>query len=119
MFANGINWPTPGVTPPVSGDVYALSGDGAQVLWHYSAPFGPVLGGVAVANSVVYFTATYTGSLYALSATTGAKLKSLPIGISASGPSVSRGQVYVGLGDAVSAGFGGPLAPGAIVALGL
>jgi polyvinyl alcohol dehydrogenase (cytochrome) len=119
VFANGINWPTPGVTPPVAGDLYALSGDSTQVLWHYSVPFGPILGGVAVANSVVYFTATYSQRLFALSATTGSVLAAIPIGVSASGPSVSRGQVYVGGGDALSVGFGAPNAPGAIIALGL
>jgi hypothetical protein len=40
--------------------------------------------------------------------------REVPIGISDSGPAVSRGHVYVGTGDAVAATFGGASSPGAI-----
>jgi len=120
VFANGINWSNPsGGGLPVTGDLVAVSGDGVTELWRYTIPYSPVFGGVAVANSVVYFTASFSGRLFALDAKTGAVLTALPVGASESGPSVSRGQVYVGTGDALSAGFQGAPQTGTITALGL
>lgn len=118
VYANGINWPVPGAAPPIAGDLIAMSGDG-QELWRFTTPYSPDLAGVAVANSVVYFTSSYSGKLFALNASTGASLAQVAIGISDSGPAVSRGQVYVGTGDAIAVAFVGASSPGSIVALGL
>lgn len=59
----------------------------------------PVASGIAVANGVVYFTTVVSGRLVALDATSGAVLKEIPLGPVWSGPSVSRGRVYVGTGN--------------------
>jgi glucose dehydrogenase len=59
----------------------------------------PVGSGIAVANGVVYFTAIASGKLIALNAATGEGLKEIAIGPVWSGPSVSRGRVYVGTGN--------------------
>lgn len=118
VFANGVNWPAPGASPPVGGDLIAMTGDG-QELWRFTTPYTPDFGGVAVANSVVYFTSSWSGKLFALSAATGTSLAQVAIGVSDAGPAISRGQVYVGTGDAISAAFGGAVSTGTITALGL
>ncbi len=59
----------------------------------------PVASGIAVANGVVYFTAVASGKLVALDAATGSMLKEIDLGPVWSGPSVSRGRVYVGTGN--------------------
>jgi outer membrane protein assembly factor BamB len=59
----------------------------------------PVASGVAVANGVVYFTTVASGKLVALDAATGEMLKEIDLGPVWSGPSVSRGRVYVGTGN--------------------
>src|SRR4029077_12769379 len=59
----------------------------------------PVASGIAVANGVVYFTTVASGKLVALDAATGAVLKDLALGPVWSGPSISRGRVYVGTGN--------------------
>ena len=59
----------------------------------------PVASGVAVANGVVYFTTVVSGKLVALDAATGSVLKEIDLGPVWSGPSVSRGRVYVGTGN--------------------
>ena len=59
----------------------------------------PVASGIAVANGVVYFTAVASGKLVALDAATGEVLKEIDLGPVWSGPSVSRGRVYVGTGN--------------------
>ena len=52
-----------------------------------------------MANGVIYFTAVASGKLVALDAATGAVLKEVALGPTWSGPSVSRGRVYVGTGN--------------------
>ena len=59
----------------------------------------PVASGIAVANGVVYFTTVASGKLVALDAATGRVLKEIDLGPVWSGPSVSRGRVYVGTGN--------------------
>ena len=59
---------------------------------------------------MVYFTTVASGRLVALDAETGTVLKEIPLGPVWSGPSVSRGRVYVGTGNtlfspALSEGF--------------
>ena len=59
----------------------------------------PVASGIAVANGVVYFTAVASGKLVVLNAATGSLIKEIEVGPVWSGPSVSRGRVYVGTGN--------------------
>jgi polyvinyl alcohol dehydrogenase (cytochrome) len=102
---------------PVSGGrVAAVSLDTKVERWRHERPKvaslgGPppkpvytevgdlVASGVAVANGVVYFTGNASGKLVALDAATGAVLKEIDLGPVWSGPSVSRGRVYVGTGN--------------------
>ena len=53
----------------------------------------------AIGTSVVYFTTVASGKLVALDAVSGSVLKELDLGPVWSGPSVSRGRVYVGTGN--------------------
>jgi outer membrane protein assembly factor BamB len=102
--------------PPTAGRVVALSLDTRAERWRHERPKvaslggpkpkprytdvgDPVASGVAVANGVVYFTAVASGKLVALDAATGAVLKEIPLGPVWSGPSVSRGRVYIGTGN--------------------
>jgi polyvinyl alcohol dehydrogenase (cytochrome) len=121
VYANGSDWP--GVLlgePPRRGILSAVAADGSHELWHFDTAFSPDLSGVAVANGVVYFQSTFDGTLYALDAVTGTLLKQVTTGGVTSGPAISRGQIYVGIGDAtVHDDPTGPLGHGAIVALGL
>jgi polyvinyl alcohol dehydrogenase (cytochrome) len=103
-------------SPPTGGRVVALSLDTRTERWRHERPKVAVLGGpkpnptytdvgdpvasgVAVANGVVYFTTVASGKLVALDAATGAVLKEIDLGPVWSGPSVSRGRVYVGTGN--------------------
>jgi len=102
--------------PPTGGRVVALSLDTKTERWRHDRPKvasvggpppkavyknvgDPVASGLAVANGVVYFTAVASGKLVALNAATGSVLKEIEIGPVWSGPSVSRGRVYVGTGN--------------------
>jgi outer membrane protein assembly factor BamB len=61
---------------------------------------GDVVGsGIAVGNGVIYFTAVGSGTLIALDAASGKVLKEISLGPVWSGPSLSRGRVYVGGGN--------------------
>jgi polyvinyl alcohol dehydrogenase (cytochrome) len=104
---------------PVSGGrVVALSLDTKAERWRHERPKvasisiggppprhvftdagDPVGSGIAVANGVVFFTAIASGKLIALDAATGEVLKEIVLGPVWSGPSVSRGRVYVGTGN--------------------
>ncbi len=102
---------------PVSGGrVVALSLDTKAERWRHERPKvaslggpppkrvftdagDPVGSGIAVANGVVFFTAISSGKLIALDAATGEVLKEIRLGPVWSGPSVSRGRVYVGTGN--------------------
>jgi polyvinyl alcohol dehydrogenase (cytochrome) len=125
VFANTSNWPH-GFQggQPVSGSLVAIGGDGTRdglkELWHFTTPGSPNLSGVAVANGVVYFQSSLDGNLYALDARTGALLAKVATGGQESGPAVSHGHVYLGVGNAFA--LLGDLQhppPGAIMALGL
>jgi polyvinyl alcohol dehydrogenase (cytochrome) len=102
--------------PPTGGRVVALSLDTRAERWRHERPKvaslggpppkpvykdvgDPVASGIAVANGVVYFTTVASGKLVALDAVTGAVLKEIDLGPVWSGPSVSRGRVYVGTGN--------------------
>jgi polyvinyl alcohol dehydrogenase (cytochrome) len=121
-YTNGSDWP--GVfagQAPNLGVVSAVSADGAHELWHFYTPGSPDLSGVAVANGVVYFQSMLDGTLYALDAKTGLELAQVNTGGETSGPAISRGQIYLGTGEAafVSVNPSAPLGPGSVVALGL
>jgi len=102
--------------PPTGGRVTAISLDTRTERWRHERPKvallggpppkpiykdvgDPVASGVAVANGVVYFTTVASGKLVALDATTGTLLKEIDLRPVWSGPSVSRGRVYVGTGN--------------------
>jgi outer membrane protein assembly factor BamB len=102
--------------PPTGGRVVALSLDTRTERWRHERPRvaslggpkpkptytdvgDPVASGIAVANGVVYFTTVASGKLVALDAASGAVLKEIDLGPVWSGPSVSRGRVYVGTGN--------------------
>jgi polyvinyl alcohol dehydrogenase (cytochrome) len=102
--------------PPTGGRVVAVSLDTRTERWRHERPRiaslggpapipvytnvgDPVASGIAVANGVLYFTTAASGKIIALDASTGATLKDFDIGPVFSGPSVSRGRVYVGTGN--------------------
>ena len=102
--------------PVTGGRVVALSLDTKTERWRHERPKvaslggpppkpvftdvgDPVASGIAVANGVVYFTTVASGKLVALDAATGDVLKEIDLGPVWSGPSVSRGRVYVGTGN--------------------
>jgi outer membrane protein assembly factor BamB len=123
VFTNGIDALKLGTqeraidsAPPTAGRVVAISADTGTEHWRHERPKiasigGPppkavykdvgdlVASGVAVANGVVYFTTVASGKLIALDARSGAALKEFDLGPVWSGPSVSRGRVYVGTGN--------------------
>jgi polyvinyl alcohol dehydrogenase (cytochrome) len=118
VFANTSDWPS-GFSggQPRSGSLVAIAGDGRHALRTFPTPL-PNLSGVAVANNVVYFQ-SIDGNLYALDARTGGRLAQVATGGQPSGPSVSRGHLYLGIGNAFAllADLQHP-PPGAIIALG-
>jgi polyvinyl alcohol dehydrogenase (cytochrome) len=126
-FAGGVNYATGNywegfvINPPTvddSGEVFAISGNGATLLWSFETEW-PILGGVAVANGVVYVQ-DVGGNFHALSAATGQELAHLLTGGGMSGPAISRGQIYLGDGQLTALfDYVGPHPPGAIIALGL
>jgi polyvinyl alcohol dehydrogenase (cytochrome) len=111
VYANGGNY-------PFFGDVIAFDGGATHELWRFNTPGGANLSGVAVANGVVYFS-SMDGKLYALRAADGAPLAQLALGAHTSGPSISKGRVFLGTGDSISHFFFGVPTPGSIVALGV
>jgi hypothetical protein len=74
-----------------------------------------------VANGVVYFQSAFNGLFYALDAASGEVLAQVATGGLSSGPAISRGQIYLGTGDAAFTFLDPsiPLQPGSVVALGL
>jgi polyvinyl alcohol dehydrogenase (cytochrome) len=124
IFTNGIDalWlaslapPVPKGGPLSGGRVVAISLDTQSERWRHERPKVPSLGGpppkavytdagdpvasgIAVAGGVVYFTAVASGKLVALDAASGNVLKEIELGPVWSGPSVSRGRVYIGTGN--------------------
>ncbi|MFO0927115.1 MAG: PQQ-binding-like beta-propeller repeat protein [Gemmataceae bacterium] len=64
----------------------------------------PVASGIAVANGVAA-TTTVSNKLVAVDTATGTAIKEIDLGPVWSGPSVSRGRVYVGTGNILFAPF--------------
>ncbi len=101
---------------PTAGRVTATSVDLATERWRHERPKIPEMGGkpgkpmyrdvgdvvasgIAVGNGVAYFTAVGSGKLIAVDATNGTLLKEIDLGPVWSGPSLSRGRVYIGGGN--------------------
>jgi polyvinyl alcohol dehydrogenase (cytochrome) len=124
VYTNGIDTirfsatetPATAGTPPTGGRVVALSLDTRTEKWRHERPKiaslggpspkpiyhdvgDPVASGIALANGVVFFTTVASGKLVALDADAGTVLKEIELGPVWSGPSVSRGRVYVGTGN--------------------
>jgi len=92
---------------PTAGRVVSLHLDASQEFWRHERPApgmpsqagDPVAAGIAVAAGVVYFTTTVSHRLVAVEASTGRLLKEIQLDTLWTGPSVSRGRVYVGTGS--------------------
>ena len=102
--------------PPTAGRVTSISMDTASENWRHERPKvawvggtqteplftdcgDPVASGIAVANGCLFFTTFTSNKLVILNATTGEILKEFFLGPVLSGPSVSRGRVFVGTGN--------------------
>lgn len=99
------------------GVVVALTSDGARELWRVAIPVSPLLGGLAVANDVVYFQSLVEEAnppedaplwgLYAVDARTGDVLNRLTFpGRAIGSPVVTRGGVLVTSGNAALGQYG-------------
>lgn len=111
IFTNGIDWlllnsKKPGM--PEGGRVVSVLGNLAKENWRHERPKldlpiykggVPVGAGIALGGGLVCFTPTVTEQLVMLDAESGKMLKEIPIGTVWSGPSISRGRVYVGTGS--------------------
>ena len=76
------------------------------------------MSGVALAGGVAYAVSAGEGVLHALDLASGAPLAAISLGPTVSGPSVSRGRVFVGTGNLIITSL--PMeAAGTITALGL
>lgn len=119
VFAPGQNcsYPSGSVFPPPTGQLTAIKSDGSGTSWDKVTLFDDAMSGAAVANGIVYYSIIgLTGNLLAVDAKTGKTLANEFIGWGVSGPSVSRGQVYVGTGTQFAIGI---YTPQSLVALGL
>ncbi len=111
VFTNGIDWVTLNTRTPLSpeaGRVVCLADDLSQEKWRHERPRidvpqynggDPVGSGIALAGGIAAFTTTVSEQLVILDTASGKTLKELPIGTVWSGPSISRGRVYVGTGS--------------------
>lgn len=118
VFTNGIDSclmftdadPRKRLCPPTGGRVTCLSPDTRYEFWRHERPKvakvgiwqdvgDPVGSGIALANGVAFFTTTVSNQLVALDTASGKVLKQIDLGPVWCGPSVSRGRVYVGLGN--------------------
>lgn len=122
VFANGIDrlphmpleYLTP--NPPTGGRVTAISADTKNEFWRHERPKlewiggtkenpgfrncgDPIASGIAVANGLIFCTTFSSNKLLCINAHTGKLMKDFPVGPVLCGPSVSRGQVYVGTGN--------------------
>lgn len=115
VFQHGLDRVGPVGSAQFDGKVVALSADGTDVQWSVKRPGSELIGGLAVANGVVYFQSPReeqagddpAWALYAVSAFTGKVLKRLEFpGRALGSPVVSRGRVYVGDGNSAVAMLG-------------
>ena len=112
VFTNGIDWLLLNLprklTLPRGGRVVCVPRDLLSEHWRHERPqvkslFGssgdPVGSGIALGGGLACFTTTVSKKLVVLDAKTGEELKSVNIGTVWSGPSISRGRIYVGTGS--------------------
>lgn len=111
IFTNGIDWlrlntKNPGA--PEGGRVVSLSGSLEQENWRHERPKisspaytggDPVAAGIALGGGIACFTPTVSEQLVVLDAASGKVLNQISIGTVWSGPSISRGRIYVGTGS--------------------
>jgi outer membrane protein assembly factor BamB len=84
-----------------TGEVVAVAQSGGQVEWDTRLPSSPY-GGATVTNDVV-FTTTFDGDLYALDASNGAILRTIPLSAGSNAPvTVDGDYVIAGAGIALS-----------------
>lgn len=125
VFANGIDWlelsarkrregRVANVGPPTGGRITSISLDTRSEFWRAEMPStknsiwpgeevgDPVASGIAIANGVVYFTTLFSNKLLAADVSTGSILFERQLPTVWSGPSISRGHVYVGAGGIFS-----------------
>ena len=111
------------------GSVVALSADGSRVQWSLDLPVSPLVGGLAVANHLVYFQSPVAEAaplsdppqwaLYAADVRTGAVRKRITFpGRAIGSPVVADGHVYVTNGNVALAAYG-TFPEGALIRLGL
>lgn len=111
IFTNGIDWVTLTTRSPLSpegGRVVSLDADLARERWRHERPRidvpgytggDPVGAGIALAGGIAAFTTTITEQLVILDAASGETLNEIHVGTVWSGPSISRGRIYVGTGS--------------------
>lgn len=111
FFTNGIDWlklNTRKAGSPEAGRVVSLSADLQSEDWRHERPKvksffynggDPVAAGIALGGGLACFTTTITEQLVVLDAANGERLKETHIGTVWSGPSISRGRIYVGTGS--------------------
>ena len=111
VFTNGIDWISissqkPGA--PEGGRVVSVSGDLIEENWRHNRPKvgsvfqkigDPVAAGIALANNIACFAPAVSEKLVVLDTDSGKVLNEFPIGTVWSGPSISRGRIYVGTGS--------------------
>ena len=111
VFTNSIDWlslntKTPG--SPEAGRVVCVQSDLKNEHWRHERPRitsplytggDPVAAGIAIGGGVACFAPVVSEQLVVLNAKTGDVLKQFPIGASWTGPSISRGRIYVGTGS--------------------
>ena len=111
VFTNGIDWlllntKQPGA--PEGGRVVSIVGRLNHENWRHERPKievpgykggDPVAAGVALGGDIACFAPAITEQLVVLDAATGKTLKEIHIGTVWSGPSISRGRIYVGTGS--------------------
>lgn len=111
VFTNAIDWLSLGSVKtglPAGGRVVSISGTLARENWRHERPRikslfynggDPVGAGIAVGGGIVCFTTAVAEQLVVLDAETGKIQKQIHIGTVWSGPSISRGRIYVGTGS--------------------
>ncbi|MEM6366448.1 MAG: hypothetical protein AAF745_18625, partial [Planctomycetota bacterium] len=93
---------------PEGGRVVSLDADLSNERWRHERKRidvpgytggDPVGAGIALAGGIAAFTTTVSEQLVILDTRSGATLKEIHVGTVWSGPSISRGRVYVGTGS--------------------
>lgn len=111
LFTNGIDWVTLNTRSPLSpegGRVVSLAADLSNERWRHErsrieVPWynggDPVGAGIALGGGIAAFTTTVSERLVILDAVSGETIREIPVGTVWSGPSISRGRIYVGTGS--------------------